>query len=113
MTPFFTAIPGAAAATHIAVSHHDCDGCSTDHPDLNETLPADATHVKTLQSTNGRVYLTQHGSTNMQTVGVTTKANHSLVFVETGRPGHPPPLYRWFKDIWRAVVSDTGVGPRS
>ncbi|WP_295580804.1 hypothetical protein [uncultured Lamprocystis sp.] len=45
----------------------------------------------------------------MQTVGVTAKANNSLVFVETGSPGHPPPLYGWFKDLWHAVVSNTGT----
>ncbi|WP_295435570.1 hypothetical protein [uncultured Thiodictyon sp.] len=112
------AIPGAAEHTHIAVASQNCDGCRDTHPYLKETIPgadlhtdipADATHIKTLQCTNGRVYLTQHGSTNMQTVGVTTKANNSLVFVETGRPGRPPPLYGWFKDLWQAVVTDTGT----
>ncbi len=112
------AIPGAAQHTHIAVSRHDCDGCDSARPYLKETIPAadlhidipaDATHIKTLQCTNGRVFLTQHGSANLQTVGVTTKANNSLVFVETGGPDQTPPLYGWFKDLWQAVVSDTGT----
>lgn len=110
-------IPGLAANIFVAVAAEDCDGCNEKHPYLRQVLPkaklntrlaANTTHGKTLQCTNGSVYLTQNGSTNMQTVGVTTKANNSLVFVETAQPGRIPPMYGHFRNLWHAVVSDSG-----
>lgn len=112
------AIPGAGAQTHVAVSRHDCDGCSHGKPylaqvlpaaDLHTDLPAHATHGKTIQCSNGRVYLTQNGSLNMQTVGATTKANSSLVFVEIGSAARVPRMYQYFRSLWEAVVRDTGA----
>lgn len=111
-------IPGAAANIFVAVSDKDCDGCKAGRQYLRQALPraqlhtaiaADATHGKSLQCSNGGVYMTQNGSTNMQTVGVTTKANNSLVFVETARVGQVPPMYGHFLNLWRAVVDNTGT----
>ncbi|RBP05050.1 hypothetical protein DFR50_13735 [Roseiarcus fermentans] len=106
------------ADVNVAVSRKDCDGCANQRPYLREVLPkgrlhidlpADATHAKTVQCSNGSVYMTQNGSTNLQTVGVTTKANSALVFVELGAPDRAPPLYARFRTLWRAVVEDTGT----
>lgn len=111
------ALPGAGANIHVAVAAPDCDGCGAKAPILRQVLPKAelrtdlaefTTHGKTVQCTNGRVYLTQNGSTNLQTVGVTTKANNSLVFVETAVAGEPPRMYRQFRDLWQAVVQDSG-----
>ena len=110
------ALPGAEV--FVAVSRHDCDGCSDKRPILKAALPrgrlhidlpGDATHAKTVQCSRGGVFVTQTGSTNLQTVAVTTKANSSLVFVETGSPTKAPPVYARFRDLWRAVVADSGT----
>lgn len=112
------AIPGAGANIFVAVSHKDCDGCSAERPYLKQALPTahlhtglpgDRTHGKSVQCTNGSVFLTQNGSLNLQTVGVTAKANTSLVFVETGSPDRVPPMYAHFRNLWQAVVADTGT----
>ncbi len=115
------AIPNVGPNTYIAVSSSDCDGCSESKHYIQNALPtmplanlhtnlsADTTHGKTLQCSNGTVYFTQNGSLNMQTVGETTKANNSLVFVEMGSLGNVPKMYAYFKGLWNAVVNDTGV----
>lgn len=112
------AIPGLDKNIYVAVAGSDCDGCGAKHTYLRQVLPKaqlhtdlpdSATHGKSLQCTNGSVYLTQNGSTNMQTVGVTTKANNSLVFVETGSLDRVPPMYTHFRNLWHAVVNSSGT----
>lgn len=115
-------IPQAGVNTYVAVSAADCDSCSGNpsyldtvlntvpSANIHTDLSADTTHGKTIQCTNGSVYFTQNGSLNMQTVGETTKANNSLVFVETGNEDSVPRMYAYFKSLWHAVVNDTGAG---
>jgi hypothetical protein len=111
-------VPGLSSNIFVAVAAADCDGCGASRPYLRQVLPeaqlhtdlaADTTHGKTVQCTNGTVYLTQNGSVNLQTVGVTTKANTSLVFVETGQGNQVPPMYGHFRNLWHAVVGGSGT----
>lgn len=58
------------------------------------------THGKTVQMSNGKVYFSQNGSANLQTLEMTSKANNSMVFVETSS-SHL--LYDNFKNLWESV----------
>ena len=62
------------------------------------------THAKVFQLGNGRdLYLTVHGSLNLQTVGMTCKANNAMRFVEK-----QPALYSRFTQLANAVQSGSG-----
>ena len=64
----------------------------------------DETHAKVFQLGNGvDKFFTVHGSLNLQTVGLTCKANNSLRFVEK-----TPVLYRHFRQLADAVEFNTG-----
>ena len=63
-----------------------------------------ATHAKVFQLGNGRdLYFTVHGSLNLQTVGMTCKANNAMRFVETR-----PALYSRFTQLASAVAAGSG-----
>jgi len=63
-----------------------------------------ATHAKVFQLGNGRdLYFTVHGSLNLQTVGMTCKANNAMRFVETR-----PELYSRFTQLASAVEAGSG-----
>ena len=62
------------------------------------------THAKVFQLSNGiNQFFTVHGSLNLQTVGLTCKANNALRFTET----HPA-LYTYFKNLGDAVELNNG-----
>jgi len=64
------------------------------------------THAKVFQLSNGvDQFFTVHGSLNIQTVGLTCKANNALRFTES----HPV-LYNYFKDLGDAVDTNTARG---
>ena len=64
------------------------------------------THAKVFQLGNGvDQFFTIHGSLNLQTVGLTCKANNALRFTET-----QPVLYNYFKDLGDAVEANSGAG---
>ena len=61
-------------------------------------------HAKVFQADNGsNLYVTVHGSVNLQTVELTCKANNALRFVEDS-----PRLYSDFTGLSRAVERDDG-----
>ena len=63
-----------------------------------------ATHAKVFQLGNGRdLYFTVHGSLNLQTVGMTCKANNAMRFVEAR-----PELYSRFTQLASAVEAGSG-----
>lgn len=63
------------------------------------------THAKVFQLDNGRdLYFTVHGSLNLQTVGMTCKANNAMRFVEK-----QPALYSRFTQLADAVQSGSGL----
>lgn len=62
------------------------------------------THAKVFQLDNGiDQYFTVHGSLNLQTVGLTCKANNALRFTETN-----PTLYNYFQKLGTAVEKNDG-----
>jgi len=62
------------------------------------------THAKVFQLSNGiDQFFTVHGSLNLQTVGLTCKANNALRFTETN-----PTLYNYFKQLGDAVEFNNG-----
>jgi hypothetical protein len=62
------------------------------------------THAKVFQLDNGNdQFFTVHGSLNLQTVGLTCKANNALRFTET-----TPGLYNYFQRLGDAVQSNNG-----
>lgn len=62
------------------------------------------THAKVFQLDNGRdQFFTIHGSLNLQTVGLTCKANNALRFTETS-----PALYGYFQKLGDAVQANNG-----
>ena len=62
------------------------------------------THAKVFQLSNGiDQFFTVHGSLNLQTVGLTCKANNALRFTETS-----PTLYTYFKNLGDAVELNNG-----
>ncbi len=64
----------------------------------------DETHAKVFQLGNGvDRFFTVHGSLNLQTVGLTCKANNALRFVEK-----TPVLYRYFRQLADAVEFNSG-----
>ena len=64
------------------------------------------THAKVFQLGNGvDRFFTVHGSLNIQTVGLTCKANNALRFTET-----KPVLYNYFKELGDAVEENTAHG---
>lgn len=72
----------------------------------NSTLKTpDENHAKVFQLSNGLdQFFTVHGSVNLQTVGLTCKANNALRFVEK-----EPTLYQYFTDLANAVQADDGT----
>lgn len=61
------------------------------------------THAKVFQLGNGvDQFFTVHGSLNLQTVGLTCKANNALRFTEVN-----PVIYSYFKDLGDAVETNT------
>ena len=63
------------------------------------------THAKVFQLSNGTdQFFTVHGSLNLQTVGLTCKANNALRFTETS-----PTLYNNFKQLGDAVETNRGL----
>jgi len=64
------------------------------------------THAKVFQLSNGvDQFFTVHGSLNIQTVGLTCKANNALRFTES-----QPVLYNYFKDLGDAVAANSAKG---
>ena len=64
------------------------------------------THAKVFQLGNSiDQFFTVHGSLNLQTVGLTCKANNALRFTEAS-----PVVYGYFKDLGDAVEANTGKG---
>jgi hypothetical protein len=64
------------------------------------------THAKVFQLGNGvDRFFTVHGSLNIQTVGLTCKANNALRFTET-----KPVLYNYFKELGDAVEVNSAKG---
>ena len=62
------------------------------------------THAKVFQLSNGvNQFFTVHGSLNLQTVGLTCKANNALRFTESN-----PTLYNYFKNLGNAVEANNG-----
>jgi len=62
------------------------------------------THAKVFQLDNGiDQFFTVHGSLNLQTVGLTCKANNALRFTET-----KPTLYNYFINLSDAVLANDG-----
>ena len=62
------------------------------------------THAKVFQLDNGLdQFFTVHGSLNLQTVGLTCKANNALRFTETN-----PALYNYFQRLGDAVLANDG-----
>ena len=62
------------------------------------------THAKVFQLDNGlNQFFTVHGSLNLQTVGLTCKANNALRFTET-----KPVLYNYFQKLGDAVLANDG-----
>lgn len=115
-------INGMTAAnpnTYVVVGTGDSDHASwisgktlTNVPTANisTTLPADTTHGKTMQASNGTLFLTQNGSQNLQTVELTCKAGTSLVFVESGSKANPPPVYLNFRNLYHSIVAGSAAG---
>ena len=69
----------------------------------NSWVPPE-THAKVFQLDNGvDQFFTVHGSLNLQTVGLTCKANNALRFTET----HPL-LYSYFQKLENAVLANDG-----
>jgi len=103
-------IPNAGANTYVVAYSSDSVATSGGKIDLFSQFPKIpkanihvssrdyVTHGKNMLATNGSVWLSQNGSANLQTVELTTKANNSLVFVET-----EPTLYNHFLGLWHAV----------
>ena len=103
-------IPGAGANTYVVA--YSSDSVDTGNGKINifsqfPKIPQSnihissrdyVTHGKNMLATNGSVWFSQNGSANLQTVELTTKANNSLVFVET-----TPTLYNHFLGLWHAV----------
>lgn len=64
------------------------------------------THAKIFQLGNGiDQFFTVHGSLNLQTVGLTCKANNALRFTEAN-----PVIFGYFRDLGDAVETNTGKG---
>ncbi|MEI6286588.1 MAG: hypothetical protein WCP79_08815 [Bacillota bacterium] len=103
-------IPGAGKNTYVVSYSSDSVDTTGGKLDLFSQFPkipktnihissSDyVTHGKNMLATNGSVWFSQNGSVNLQTVELTTKANNSLVFVET-----TPTLYNHFLGLWHAV----------
>lgn len=65
----------------------------------------DENHAKVFQLSNGiDQFFTVHGSVNLQTVGLTCKANNALRFVEK-----TPALYQYFNQLANAVQANDGT----
>lgn len=65
----------------------------------------DENHAKVFQLSNGTdQFFTVHGSVNLQTVGLTCKANNALRFVEK-----TPALYQYFTELADAVQANNGT----
>jgi len=70
----------------------------------NNIWQAPETHAKVFQLSNGiDQFFTVHGSLNLQTVGLTCKANNALRFTEAN-----PTLYNYFKQLGDAVELNNG-----
>ena len=103
-------IPGAGANTYVVSYSSDAVDTTGGKIDLFSQFPKIpkanihissndyVTHGKNMLATNGSIWFSQNGSANLQTVELTTKANNSLVFVET-----TPTLYNHFLGLWHAV----------
>jgi hypothetical protein len=100
-------IPNAGQNTHIIAYSSDApnrllafDTLNPNHIHINKKLYK--THGKNMQGSNGKVWFSQNGSLNLQTVGESCKANNSIVFVET-----KPILYKHFQGLWKSIYKDS------